>query len=738
MFGAKLMVMLAPALISVSQTAAATADPAPTWVVDPRAAGESRPTVGRSLFDFLFTVKERGKRIYRIPFPFEALAEEIDARLPRVGLGSSRLNRVLIPLGRSLQRNAAAPSFFQYPRVVVAVDTEPLALDGNTNSPLKDRLYLGYQEKANIIEVISYNDEAGRFEFQVVRDYGPGLKPVVFYANRRLCMGCHQNGGPIFPAELWDETDSNPKVAEQLLRQRREFYGAPVSLSFVPAIAIGASIDRANLFSAHQLLWREGCASQQDSGLAIRCRASVFTLILQYRLSGYWHFDKQSSRYRDDFLAVLTRNWQQRWPEGLAVPNPEIPNRDPFRTGNRVSSEFDPLNPRPPLEVWSLSRPRDVNRVITGLAEHLATADVQKLDQYLFTRGVRSKAPQKRYNARCKFVGENLADWLYRLWFTCRQSSNALDQGFDMDGWIYIEKNGRVRGMSNWLNIGKEAATLRDLELINDGFERRDGQWLLKLQLVQNASRLHARLPHGGSVVALQFRWPDAGPAQGLPPQVPKHGVFVVDAALTVMDDFAPVHTAVAEIARQVKLGRADVFSSKPFRRIHIMQALFKQFGLTRTGWCCQNAANMPPIRVEGNGGGAQELKFDPAASAMHSLFRVCGTCHQTANRFPPNFLGGDTRQITSNLKHCAQRIFYRLSMWDLPMHKRPKSPMPPANALVSIGIEPTRWRQSNELARLQRYVADLLISEGGKTLRPQDLLSRDYETMRVCLPGAG
>src|SRR5882672_6163472 len=109
---------------------------APAWAVDPRGAGESLPPVGRSLFDFL--VRDGG--VARVPFPFEALTREIDSRLGCAGLSraapkgrsnsaveTSCFKRVLIPLGRSLQRSAPAPEFFKYPRVVVAVESEPPA-----------------------------------------------------------------------------------------------------------------------------------------------------------------------------------------------------------------------------------------------------------------------------------------------------------------------------------------------------------------------------------------------------------------------------------------------------------------------------------------------------------------------------------------------------------------------------------------------------------------------------------
>ena len=54
---------------------------------------------------------------------------------------------------------------------------------------LKDRLFLGYQPQAEAIEVISYNEMAGRFEFQVVENYSESGVPKVYYANRPTCLG---------------------------------------------------------------------------------------------------------------------------------------------------------------------------------------------------------------------------------------------------------------------------------------------------------------------------------------------------------------------------------------------------------------------------------------------------------------------------------------------------------------------------------------------------------------------
>ena len=167
--------------LSAVLLASASARDMPAWATDPAVPGPTLPPVGRSLFDF---VAADG-----VPFPFEALVRKVEAD---AGCAPGEcVKPVLIPLGRSLQRTAAAPDFFAFPRVVVAVTGE-----GAGPMLARDRLYLGYQEKANLVEVISYNEAAARFEFQLVRDYRAGGTPRVVYANRDVCTACHQNHAP--------------------------------------------------------------------------------------------------------------------------------------------------------------------------------------------------------------------------------------------------------------------------------------------------------------------------------------------------------------------------------------------------------------------------------------------------------------------------------------------------------------------------------------------------------------
>ena len=183
------------------------------WIINASSAGPDVPNVGHSLFDLIFSTFQSGHSDYQIPYPFSALIQRLRNHLDP---SEESVKKVRIPIGRSLRRESAAPDYFHSPRIVIAADAEPIEVQGQAGLNLKGRLFLGYQESAEILEIISYNPEAGRFEFQEVRNYGVGLKPKVTYANRPLCLSCHQNAGPIFPKEPWLETDSNLQVSAQL------------------------------------------------------------------------------------------------------------------------------------------------------------------------------------------------------------------------------------------------------------------------------------------------------------------------------------------------------------------------------------------------------------------------------------------------------------------------------------------------------------------------------------------
>lgn len=336
----------------------------------PARADDDLPTAGHSRFDELLGGQP-------VPYPFSRLVETINRQMRTDAGGLPPLKITLIPLGRSLQRDAAAPDFFRFPRVVAAAD--------GTNrpgfAPLRDRLFLGFQEKGEVVEVISYNDAAGRFEFQVVRDYAPGKTPQVFHARRGLCLACHQNAAPIFARPLWDETPANPAIAARLRETGRDFYGVKITGTDI-AYLIDAATDRANRFSVWQRLWQQGCGAGPDGDA---CRQELFTAALAYA--------RKLQLPAPGALLRLDQTWPALWPDGLPIPNPNLPNRDSLAAlpdpGN------DPLLLRPPLELW---RAPDKTAFVVGLAGMLDTAAVETLGD------ANLSAPLERLRARGVFA----------------------------------------------------------------------------------------------------------------------------------------------------------------------------------------------------------------------------------------------------------------------------------------------------------------------------------------------
>ncbi len=349
----------------------------PTLLAEPGMPGPASPPSGRSLFDELFATAEG----HDVPYPFERLVEALNARI-----APERVRTALIPLGRSLQRYAAHPDYFASPRLVLAVDAEGAATTGE--ALMRDRLFLGYQPAAAAIEVISYNESGGRFEFQRVTDYDGRARPQVGYVGRDACVGCHQGHGPIFPRPLWSETNANPAIAARLTGLGETYHGAPVRQGIDGPDGLDQSADRAGRIAAVNRLWDEGCG---DGIAGSRCRAALLTAALKYRLGGA-RVDWQSAELGESIR--LQQRLTELWPAGLAIPTPDLPNRDPLapaalaRTAGDIldaSGADDPLQPRAPSLQWTASADATAtfNALARDIAGMFASADIAWIDARL-------------------------------------------------------------------------------------------------------------------------------------------------------------------------------------------------------------------------------------------------------------------------------------------------------------------------------------------------------------------
>ena len=625
------------------------------------------PPVGRSRFDqFVGSAP--------VPYPFANLLQRLESQLAPDPGGLPPLKITLVPLGRSLQRTAAAPDFFEFPRVVVAADSA--AKPGF--APLQDRLFIGYQEKAAILEVISYNEAAGRFEFQIVRDYKPGGKPSVHYARRALCLTCHQNAAPIFGRPLWDETPANPAIAAKLASTGRDFYGVKLSGTDI-AYFIDAATDRANLFSVWQQIWREGCGAD-DAG--VRCRRAWFDASLRYALSGVLPTSEPAG------FTYLRARWGHLWPNGLPIPNPDIPNRDPLaamgstRVGltdtppEHVPAALEPLNPRAPLAYWKRADPQ---QLIAGLASLFNPADIAALDQALSRAGVR---PTVQITLPCALSPKRER----RIRFVCRAGRNHFS-GF----WgTQRGARGEVTGLQIDAAVGAS-----DLQL-----HARTPTPAQRIAFSLTRARQHARISDGRRIAGGYFQL-------GARPRV----------TLQVQHDYAAVDSA----PLQALAARSHAFDATLWLG-HLVQILAPDAPPLR-----RFQPRMPPMQAE-----PATVRTSRRSDSVYG--RQCAQCHLTQDAFPPNFLAGDASQRARQLDQCAERIYYRLRMWRSAESQRAKTPMPPPAVLTARGIDVHAWPHSAELAALTDDAAVRIRRQHGA---PERVLTQDYERLRSCLPPA-
>lgn len=712
------------ALGGTSAMAAGQAESAAVWVVDPAVPGDNLPPAGRSQFDRLFAVERKGKVDYELPFPFVALLARLDAKLERDAASPlPPAKRVLIPLGRSLQRTAAAPDYFAFPRVVVAADAPP----ASSSAPLlKDRLYIGYQEKSAVLEVISYNEAAGRFEFQLVKNYRAGATPQVVYANRTLCFACHQNGAPIFARALWDETNANPQVAALLAASGQHFYGIPPQRGVDVPYAIDSAVKRANGFALTQRLWQEGCGGADPP--ALRCRAGLFLAALRHALAD-GRKGTPDAAFEQVAAVPLRAEAARRWPGGLAVGSPDIPNRNPLQgvgkwpdtaalrvAHSHVPAAFEPLAPRPAQEIWRGDAADAIDRLVGGLSEFVAATDRQRLAVALAA----SPARTTQQRAPCRF------EMAASRW-SVRCQSAAGERGPQLTATLEMRQRRALRGQLERLSWPRSGS-------LNG----------VPLRAAASGPGEHiALLPEGGSPPRGADGNPLARIAFELAAGDPGEGRVLVE----WRDEFAAVEQAVDALAAGPD--GAVLFGARPFPREALFAALFARLGAAQAAPCCQAAEKLAPPRLEVaavplQGGAMGPFSFAlapgipataPVEAALRGFYPYCAACHQSAETFPPNFLSGNSARVAAALRQCAPRLYVRLAMAGLSAEQREKTPMPPETMLPAFATDRAGWRTSPARAALLAQVGEWLHAESGQAPKLTQLLAGGYEALRPCLP---
>ncbi len=673
-------------------------------------ASSDLPPTGYSLFDRLFSKPVASGHEYDIPYPFEKLLRELERRLAAAEAeNESPLVTSLIPRGRSLQREAASPDHFRFPRIVVALDQDsrlPLAT--------RNRLFLGYQEKANSIEIISYNEQAGRFEFQVVEDYGAGLRPRVRYASRDLCTSCHQNEAPIFARPRWRESNFNNEVARLIAEHQQDYHGIAAEADKGDAARFDFATDQAGLFSAYQRVWQDGCDVSREQSQNRGCRAGLFFAAIQQAIASIPRSRYRSALIEQRMLPLLRDNWQRRWPQGMPVAGADIDDREspgPEQT-SRVTSQQDPLSRRPVLANWSY-KPA-LRRSIQGIGEQfLLLGDLVRLNATLSRKAATGDLPRQSIDGYCRLQfmpAEAEGRWVN---VDCRFQQKK-ESGISIEGELWQasydeQSSGRgkllVTGTEGWARVE-----------VNSSLQQANPQ-TLHFHLGGTAQNSTARLWDNRILSRIKVDLPSStwDATTRLPAQI------------ELSDDFSLVEDAIYQMLDDAENGELSVFDKAPLPGAELMRALQQKLDVASADY---PAMGLPTgLRRESVGAdysGATMLDALPAESPLRLVFKHCAACHSSPVQMPPGFLHGDIGRIESQLRQCAPRIALRLAMWRQHADERIKSPMPPPTAFAG---EAKTWPDSSDFRELSIYVKQLLTTAGA-TLPDAE----DYDLLPRCL----
>jgi len=641
------------------------------------------PPYGRSNFDIVFSKKENGRYVYDIPFPIDKFLQRLETYTGKKvnNSESSGIVATLFPMGRSLQRDAAirgepsvanADMYFRFPRVVIGVDGES-STESKLTLNLKNKFYAGYNEKAEALEVISYNEALGRFEYQTVSDYAAGKNPKVQFASRGLCLGCHQNQAPIFSKAPWSESNANPAISAQLVRVlgKDHYFRTKIAADQSLTSRLDTSTDQANLLPIYQNIWKDLCSGDD-------CRRFLLTGVLQLLLNRSHLFAAHPRIV--DWINAFESEWQKTWPAGLNISNADIPDRDPFRdvtenlpranlenfkkqfsavadslAQSKIPAAFEPLIPRAPAEIWLSSGADAVhgNRLLKGFSKEFTLHDIQEIDKWI---GRASTAPPVAIlRAICQI--EKIQD------STSINCAESQDNAFHFS--VLFRPGESQASVSKFIlkGAGEDLAATGLIAKISYGAG--NGKLLIKTK-----DLISLRTSSGYSVSDIKINL-NSG-----------------EATAALFDQSHSFQKLIDTWVTAIKT------SDGTFSRFLLMKAFYEMSDqniaiedIARTGLPSELRTELPP-------------DFTGDLHPGYNLIKNnCRECHRNNEGAPVNFLGSNEVnhsdiELCQRIEVCAPRMLYRLKMrlCSADDIKNKKIPMPPDFFLSHHKISRATW----------------------------------------------
>jgi hypothetical protein len=290
---------------------------------------------------------------------------------------------------------------------------------------------------------------------------------------------------------------------------------------------------------------------------------------------------------------------------------------------------------------------------------------------------------------------------------------------FQLRAQFQLTPEGIAKGEAGSLEL--DASNYARQSLVGRAERSESGERIV-LRLVDRDGVTAIRAPDGNTIGSFMLAWDR---------EVPEGTArFDATGTLLIASDFRPVTAALERLAANATLDLPLL--ADRFEGIKLSGWLLAELGVLSQFECC-GVGPMPEPRLDVDAG-PTESALSVALEhrgPLRIFSRYCGACHGGDTRYPPGFLHGEGEAVLNAVTQCAERIYYRLSMWQSVSEEQAVPPMPPLQGLSLARTTVEDWRRSESLERLTAYARNLLIDEGRD---PGAVIDNPYHATRACL----
>src|SRR5205823_1762076 len=216
----------------------------------------------------------------------------------------------------------------------------------------------------------------------------------------------------------------------------------------------------------------------------------------------------------------------------------------------------------------------------------------RRLDALLVRAARANNASRRHFAFDCDVGVTELERARRHVAFVCVTPSLALQPPARFDGALIVHGTQVESGSIDRMILtepGVDVEALRNIAIAGGSIVTAHGGVTATFRIARDGA--HVRGGDGNAVERVRLHW--SGPASDVSMQSKKTRVARGVAAVTIVEDFAPILEAVAALQRDTLNGTSDALSAQPFRRASVLAAIYRRLGLASSRWCCVDDAKM-------------------------------------------------------------------------------------------------------------------------------------------------